>query len=76
MYLTFREYQEWQAEQFASHFCVPTFMLNQIKLPQLRSEAVGLNLNTFNVHPMFANERLDKWLKSNTGDLYYGSFIN
>ncbi|MGE6368344.1 ImmA/IrrE family metallo-endopeptidase [Planococcus kocurii] len=38
--LSMREYQEWKAENFAQHLCIPTFMLNEkhyltmkIKLP-------------------------------------------
>ena len=58
----FRDYQEWQAIQFAYHFCIPTFMLNELDLPQLRCEAVWLIANTFNVELNFAAERLDKWL--------------
>ena len=49
MHKPFQEYQEWQAEQFACHFCVPTFLLNQMKLPQLRSEAIGMIVSHFNV---------------------------
>jgi len=58
----FREYQEWQAEQFAFHFCVPTFMLNHLELPQLKKEAVGLIATLFNVEHTFADVRLEKWL--------------
>lgn len=71
----FREYQEWQAEQFAYHFCVPTFLLNQMKLPQLRCEAIGLIAATFNIDPIFASERLGKWLRSRENDLFHQHLI-
>ncbi|EGQ19217.1 hypothetical protein HMPREF9372_3744 [Sporosarcina newyorkensis 2681] len=58
----FQEYQEWQAEQFALHFCIPTFMLNHLELPQLKSEAIGFVAALFNVEYTFAETRLDKWL--------------
>ncbi|WP_255551402.1 ImmA/IrrE family metallo-endopeptidase [Sporosarcina sp. E16_8] len=58
----FREYQEWQAEQFAFHFCIPTFMLNHLELPRLKCEAVGFIATLFNVEPTFADARLEKWL--------------
>lgn len=76
MHEPFRAYQEWQAEQFAYHFCVPTFMLNQMKLPQLRCEAIGVIINTFNVEPNFAAERLEKWLQSKIGNLYWDVSAN
>jgi len=69
MHNPFREYQELQAEQFAYHFCIPTFMLNNLELPQLRCEAVGLIATVFNVEHTFANERLEKWLKNR--EAYY-----
>lgn len=68
MYEPFREYQEWQAEQFAYQFCVPTFLLNQMKLPQLQSEATGVIVSQFNVEASFAVKRLDKWMQSNPGN--------
>lgn len=63
MHSPFREYQEWQAELFAYHFCIPTFLLNQMILPSLQCEAVGLVANTFNVRPTFAQQRLVNWLQ-------------
>lgn len=62
MHKPFREYQEWQAKQFAFHFCIPTFMLNHLEFPQLRCEAVGLIATLFNVEHTFADARLEKWL--------------
>ncbi|PID03807.1 phage portal protein [Sporosarcina sp. P2] len=62
MHKPFREYQEWQAKQFAFHFCIPTFMLNHLELPRLRCEAVGLIATLFNVEHTFADARLEKWL--------------
>ncbi|MEK5069574.1 ImmA/IrrE family metallo-endopeptidase [Sporosarcina sp. FSL K6-1508] len=76
MHEPFRAYQEWQAEHFAYHFCVPTFLLNQMSLPQLRCEAVGVIINTFNVEPDFATERLEKWLQSKVGNLYWNVSAN
>ncbi|PID13808.1 MULTISPECIES: ImmA/IrrE family metallo-endopeptidase [unclassified Sporosarcina] len=70
MHNPFREYQEWQAEQFAYHFCIPTFLLNQMNLPQLQCEAIGLIASIFNTDPIFASERLDKWLRSRESDLF------
>lgn len=52
----FRELQEFQAKRFAYHFCVPTFMLDQLK---------GVNaykiMNLFNVEYNFAFRRLEMY---------------
>lgn len=61
---SFRICQEWHAEQFAYHFCIPTFMLNALVMPKHRCEAIGLISSLFNVEPEFADTRLDKWLRS------------
>lgn len=47
----FRQLQEFQASSFMYHFCVPTFMLSKMKLPQLKRDAVQLISDMFNVHP-------------------------
>lgn len=62
MHPLYREYQEWNADLFALHFCIPTFMLEKIKLPYRRSEAIELIVNEFNVSPRFAETRLDMWI--------------
>lgn len=40
------------------HFCIPTFMLKKLNLPDTRLEAVCLIAETFNVSFQIANERL------------------
>ena len=58
----FRDLQEWQADNFAYHFCVPTFMLKRIRLPTDRSRAICLIAETFGVEYSFAEKRLDRYL--------------
>ncbi|MUK89114.1 ImmA/IrrE family metallo-endopeptidase [Ornithinibacillus sp. L9] len=48
--------QEWQANHFAYHFCVPTFMLEQIRNPNV-NEIMYL----FNVDRQFATRRLEMY---------------
>lgn len=62
MYPLFHELQEWQADNFMYHFCVPTFMLRRIRLPPDRRAAVYLISKTFNVEMEFAEKRLDRYL--------------
>lgn len=61
--IEFIKYQEKQADQFALHFCVPTFMLMQLKLPNTFNEAVALICDIFNVTPTFAKARLEKHIR-------------
>ncbi|QTD40640.1 ImmA/IrrE family metallo-endopeptidase [Sporosarcina sp. Te-1] len=57
----FRELQEWQADNFMYHFCIPTFMLTEVLLPQDQYDAVCLIADTFNVEYGFAEERLKRY---------------
>ncbi|MGF9965363.1 ImmA/IrrE family metallo-endopeptidase [Bacillus rhizoplanae] len=54
----FLDYQEAKAQNFAMHFCIPTFMLQKLPLPSIRSEAIYLLSNTFNVTVELANRHL------------------
>ncbi len=60
IYPPFREYQEWKANSFASHFCVPTFMLEQLNLPAEYNQALFLIQTIFNVEENFAKKRLNQ----------------
>lgn len=61
MHPLFIELQEWQADNFMYHFCVPTFMLQRIRLPPDRNAATYLIVETFNVDYAFAEERLERY---------------
>ncbi|NGP45734.1 ImmA/IrrE family metallo-endopeptidase [Bacillaceae bacterium SIJ1] len=52
------DYQELDANRFAFHFCVPTFMLREVRLPYSLDEAIAIVAKTFNVTPGFAAKRL------------------
>lgn len=58
----FRLLEELEADNFAHHFCIPTFLLNQIRLPYTRCEAIAVIATTFNVEHEFASIRLTKWM--------------
>lgn len=51
----YRSYQEWKANLFALHFCIPTFMLLQVPHRYLNQNKIG---ETFGVTTDFAEERL------------------
>lgn len=61
MSLPFRQLQEWQSNNFMYNFCVPTFMLQRIRLPPDCQEAIQLISDTFNVDYQFAEKRLDRY---------------
>ncbi|MCJ7841887.1 ImmA/IrrE family metallo-endopeptidase [Lederbergia sp. NSJ-179] len=57
----FLEYQEWKANNFALHFCVPTFMLQKSLIKdQIASipEAIPFIKNQYNVTDEIAEKRL------------------
>lgn len=64
MHPLFREMQEYQADYFAYHFCVPTFMIENMKLPNCLNSARSLISERFHVSPKFAERRLEMWMNS------------
>lgn len=56
MYPLFRDLQENQANYFAYHFCVPTFMLRELKEISIQSIS-----ETFKVDYAFASRRLEMY---------------
>lgn len=62
--LSMREYQEWKAENFAQHLCVPSFMLNTIKMPHSERQAVWMIQEEFGVNKEFAEKRLKQYLRN------------
>ncbi|GGN64602.1 ImmA/IrrE family metallo-endopeptidase [Oceanobacillus indicireducens] len=56
MHKLFIDLQEYQANYFTYHFCVPTFMLDQLK-----EVTVDVIMNLFNVEHEFAFRRLEMY---------------
>lgn len=56
MFYLFRDMQEYEANRFAYHFCVPTFMLEKI-----RGVTIYDVMNLFNVEYDFAFKRLEMY---------------
>lgn len=59
-YINFRNLQEWQADNFMYHFCIPTFMLLNLNICNYSNieDGVPFVSKTFNVTEDFARERL------------------
>lgn len=60
--LTMREYQEWKANNFAQHLCIPSFMLDNIQLPAYERDAVWMIMEKFGVEREFAEKRLQQYI--------------
>lgn len=54
----FLDYQEAKANNFMLQFCIPTFMLRKLDLPNTKLEAICLLVETFNVSFETAHKRL------------------
>ncbi|MBJ8200672.1 ImmA/IrrE family metallo-endopeptidase [Bacillus cereus] len=54
----FLDYQEAKANNFMLHFCIPTFMLQKLDLPESRVESIQIISKTFNVSVQIAKQRL------------------
>ncbi|MGG3452310.1 ImmA/IrrE family metallo-endopeptidase [Domibacillus aminovorans] len=67
----FLEMQEWQANSFALHFCIPTFMLEKLDLSAYKQVTIAEIAQTFGVEYDFAEERLERWLLQRA-IVYYG----
>lgn len=67
----FIDLQEWQANHFAYHFCVPTFMLDELE----EVTVYGI-MNLFNVDEKFAEKRLEMYKSKNYWRMQYGKRRN
>lgn len=65
MYYLFSQLQEYQADYFAHHFCVPSFMLERLDIPNCLNTARAILCEVFNVDPVFAEKRLEMWKNAN-----------
>jgi len=72
---SFREKQEYQARNFAFHFCIPTFMMKQMDLHKDRYRAVEEIADTFGVTNKFADERLIHYEKQINGFLFHQELL-
>lgn len=62
--ISMREYQEWKAENFSQQLCIPSFMLDSMKLPNHRREAVWMLQEEFGVTQEFAEKRLEQYMRN------------
>ncbi len=61
MHELFIELQENQARNFAYHFCVPSFMLEEIDLPNNMAQSAGMIAKIFGVEYSFAERRIEQY---------------
>lgn len=60
----FREYQEFKANNFMYHFCMPTFMLDELEIYDCTTQTVMQLQGLFNVEYEFALKRLTQYLNN------------
>lgn len=68
---SFIQLQEAKANNFAYHFCVPTFMLLKLDVPNTKDQYIHLISRTFNVTPRFAKERFDRFERQLNENQFY-----
>lgn len=73
---SFKEFQETKANNFAMHFCVPSFMLSKLEIPNYRSTAIELIASTFHVTTSFAKKRLAHYENQLLGFRFQNEYIN
>lgn len=61
---SFIQYQEFKANNFSLHAAVPTFMLQELNLPEVFDEAVRLIQKKFRVSASFAARRLNHYVNN------------
>lgn len=59
---SFRLYQEYKANQFMYHACIPTFMLDDLKINDYTYKTVLKVQHLFNVEFHFALKRLEQYI--------------
>lgn len=64
------EYQEWKANSFMLHACVPTFMLKKLALPLGEKNAVQFICEHFNVEEVIANQSLQYYSNNHSDERY------
>ncbi|MGJ9460067.1 ImmA/IrrE family metallo-endopeptidase [Oceanobacillus sp. CF4.6] len=72
---SFRLKQESQAKNFSLHFCIPTFLLREMKFPEYRSHAVSMIAETFQVTNGFAEARLQHYENQIAGAMFHKKII-
>lgn len=70
MHYLFREYQEFDANRFMYHFCMPSFMLLKIDPLPMFKETVFYLANLFKVDYKFAEKRYIDFLNKKKAHLY------
>lgn len=58
----FREYQEFKANNFMYHACIPTFMLDELEIMDCTPQTIHRIRQLFNVEYEFARARLVKYI--------------
>lgn len=66
----FREYQEFKANNFMYHACVPTFMLDKLEIDDFSDRTINRIQQLFNVEYDFAKTRIENYIINKRHVLY------
>lgn len=66
----FREYQEFKANNFMYHACVPTFMLDKLEIHDCSAKTINRIQELFNVEYDFAKTRIENYIIKKRHVLY------
>lgn len=71
----FREYQEWKANNFMYHACIPTFMLDSLKIKDMTTYTIHKVQILFNVEYEFAQRRLNQYIANKISSLKWNGVL-
>lgn len=71
----FREYQEFKANNFMYHACVPTFMLDELNICDSTAVTVSWTQKLFNVEHEFAKTRIEQYLNQKYHVLHWNTMV-
>lgn len=71
----FQEYQEWKANNFMYHACVPTFMLDSLEIKDMTTYNIHKIQTLFNVEYEFAQQRLNQYITNKISSLKWNGVL-
>ena len=71
----FRQYQEFKANNFMYHACVPTFMLDSLSIKNMTTYNIHKIQTLFNVEYEFAQQRLNQYIVNKISSLKWNGVL-
>lgn len=71
--LSFRLYQEWTADIFAQHICIPTFMLQRIPFSKYDADNINMIQEKFKTNHDFAAKRYSNYMRRTSEVIFHNA---